>query len=82
MVARDVRFRGALMSYEGFEDVVGKTAHVSVTIPGGELPGEVVVRVRGGSEAYIAYASEEVERGTQVLVVADRGARSVDVSLL
>ena len=67
------------VSYEVPESVVGKTAHVTVAIPGGARPGEVLVRVRGGSESYIAYADDPVDEGVQVVVVADRGARSLMV---
>ncbi len=56
------------------ESVVGKPAHVTVAIPGGARPGEVLVRVRGGAESFIAYAEEPVDEGVQVVVVADRGA--------
>ncbi len=70
------------MSEGGNNEVVGRTGHVTTAIPGGSEPGEVLVRVRGGTEAYIAYASEPVERGTLVVVVADRGARSLDVAPL
>jgi hypothetical protein len=50
-----------------------------VAIPGGARPGEVLVRVRGGSESYIAYADEPVGEGVQVVILADRGARSLVV---
>ena len=64
------------------EAIVGRTAHVSVTIPGGDRPGEVIVRVRGGAEAYIAYSERAVGVGTQVVVVDDRGARTLVVAPL
>ena len=67
------------VSYEVPESVVGKTAHVTVAITGGARPGEVLVRVRGGSESYIAYADEPVDEGVQVVILADRGARSLMV---
>ena len=43
-------------------------------------PGEVLVRVRGGSEAFIAWSAEPLPRGTTVLVIESRGHRAVDVS--
>lgn len=61
------------------ESVVGRIGHVVVTIPGGDRPGEVIVQVRGGTERYIAYCEDPVERGQVVLITADRGGRSVDV---
>jgi hypothetical protein len=60
-------------------EVTGKVGRVIVRVRGSEGPGEVLVRVRGGSEAFIAYADTEIERDTDVLVVASRGERSVDV---
>lgn len=42
-------------------------------------PGEVLVRVRGGTETYIAWSDEPLEKGSTVLVIESRGARAVDV---
>lgn len=42
-------------------------------------PGEVVVQVRGGSEAFLAWSDEPLAKGTRVLVVESRGHRAVDV---
>lgn len=39
----------------------------------------MVVRVRGGSEAFLAWSEEPLAKGTRVLVVASRGERAVDV---
>lgn len=72
-----------MMSRPDFDSVVGRPAYVTVAIPGGgSQAGEVLVRVRGGTESYIAYADEAVNVGTQVIVLADRGARSVLVAPL
>jgi hypothetical protein len=57
----------------------GKSGYVSVAIPGDKRAGEVTVSIRGGTESFIAFAEHPIERGRQVLVVGDRGARSVDV---
>jgi hypothetical protein len=70
------------MSSPGPDVVVGRPAHVSLPIPGGAEPGEVLVRVRGGSETYIAFADEAVAEGEQVVIVADRGGRTVTVAPL
>jgi len=59
--------------------LVGRTAHVNVAIPGGDKAGEVVVRVRGGSESYIAFSDTPIDTGSQVVVVDVRGARTVVV---
>lgn len=42
-------------------------------------PGEAVVRVRGGTEAFLAWSEEPLAKGTRVLVVESRGERAVDV---
>lgn len=60
-------------------EVTGKMGRVIVRVRGSKGPGEVLVRVRGGSEAFIAYADIEIERGTDVLVIHSRGERAVDV---
>ncbi len=60
-------------------EVTGKVGRVIVRVRGSKGPGEVMVRVRGGSEAFIAYSDTEIERDTDVLVVSSRGERAVDV---
>ena len=65
-----------MMSYAEPDSVVGRPAYVTVAIPGGDRAGEVFLRVRGGTESYIAFADQPVEVGTEVVVLADRGARS------
>jgi hypothetical protein len=60
-------------------EVHGKVGHVIIRIRGAAGPGEVLVKVRGGTEAFIAYADEVIERGEDVLVVDSRGHRCVDV---
>lgn len=61
------------------DEVAGRVGHVSVAIPGGNRPGEVVVQIRGGTERYIAYCDVAVGRGEPVLVTTERGGRCVDV---
>jgi hypothetical protein len=70
------------MSYVASDTVVGMPAYVTVAIPGGARAGEVLLRVRGGTESYIAYADQAVGVGAQVVVIADRGARTVLVAPL
>ena len=43
-------------------------------------PGEVLVQIRGGSEAFIAWSPDPLPKGTTVLVIDERGNRAVDVS--
>jgi membrane protein implicated in regulation of membrane protease activity len=61
-------------------DALNKAAIVVSRVPGGNSPGEVQIRIRGGTECYMAYADQPIEVGTQVVVVADRGARSLFVA--
>jgi hypothetical protein len=51
--------------------------HVGTRGQGG--PGEAVVQVRGGSEAFLAWSEQPLAKGTRVLVVESRGERAVDV---
>lgn len=37
------------------------------------------MRVRGGTETFLAWSAEPLARGTRVLVVTSRGGRQVDV---
>ncbi|HTW97791.1 MAG TPA: hypothetical protein VMD59_03385 [Acidimicrobiales bacterium] len=57
----------------------GKVGFVTVAIPGAGRAGEVRVAIRGGTEHFIAYAEQPIARGSEVLIIADRGARAVDV---
>jgi hypothetical protein len=59
--------------------VIGCVGVLHVGTRGQRGPGEVVVQVRGGSEAFLAWSDEPLAKGTQVLVVESRGQRAVDV---
>jgi hypothetical protein len=61
------------------ESPVGCTGTVIVATRGDERPGEVLVKVRGGTEAYLAWSERPLSRGTQVLVYNTRGERALDV---
>jgi hypothetical protein len=58
---------------------VGCTGTVIVATRGDEGPGEVLVTMRGGTEAYLAWSEQPLARGTQVLVYNARGDRALDV---
>ena len=58
---------------------VGRVARVLVALRGADRPGEVELVLDGVLQTWIAYSDEELARGATVLVVAERGARSVDV---
>jgi len=52
---------------------------VTVATRGAGGPGEVLVKVRGGTEAYLAWSEQPLARGTRVLVFNTRGERTLDV---
>jgi len=62
------------------ESVIGSIGVLVVGTRGPQGPGEVLVKIRGGSEAYIAWSPAPIPKGATVLVIESRGARSVDVS--
>jgi hypothetical protein len=61
------------------ESLLGKVGRVTVSIPAGG-PGEVLLSVRGGSEAYAAWSDEPIARHSRVVVVDHISARSVLVA--
>jgi hypothetical protein len=61
------------------EPVLGKLAIVSHRIVPGK-PGEVIVHIRGGTETYMAYADVELPAQSEVLVIGQRSARTVEVT--
>lgn len=61
------------------EAVVGRTGVVLVATRGAAGPGEVLVGVRGGTEAFLAWSDEALPKGTRILVVESRGQRQVYV---
>ena len=61
------------------ESAVGCTGTLTVATRGAGGPGEVLVKLRGGTEAYLAWSEEPLAKGTTVLVFNARGQRTVDV---
>jgi hypothetical protein len=59
---------------------IGCVGVITVATRGEAGPGEVLVKIRGGSEAFIAWSPDPLPRGTTVRVIEERGARTVDVS--
>jgi hypothetical protein len=59
--------------------VIGCTGELIIATRGTAGPGEVLVRIRGGSEAFLAWSEQPLPRGATVLVVESRGTRQVDV---
>ena len=62
--------------------VIGKVGRVTGAIEAGRM-GEVMIPVRGGSEAFYAYAGdgdEAIPKGTRVVVIEHEPPRTVIVS--
>ena len=63
------------------DPLVGTVGYVSVPIPPSGA-GEVMLGVRGGTEAFAAYSDEPIPKHERVVVVECRSARSVTVTPL
>ena len=61
------------------ESLLGKIGRVTVSIPA-DGPGEVLLPVRGGTEAFAAWSDEPIMRHRRVVVVDSMSARSVFVT--
>jgi membrane protein implicated in regulation of membrane protease activity len=59
--------------------LIGKVGTVIIAIRGGERAGEVRLLVEGIAHYYLAYATEPIPAGKEVLVINNRGARQIDV---
>lgn len=57
----------------------GHTGELVVATRGSGGPGEVLIRIRGGSETFVAWSDTALPKGATVLVVATREHREVDV---
>lgn len=63
------------------ESLIGKVGRVTVSIPA-DGPGEVLLPVRGGTEAFAAWSDEPIPRHRRIVVVESISARSVFVTPL
>jgi hypothetical protein len=61
------------------ESSVGSIGVLTVATRGDDGPGEVLIRIRGGSEAFLAWSDKPLPKGATVLVIESRGLRAVDV---
>ena len=61
------------------DGLVGAIGRVTVPIPD-EGPGEVLLPVRGGTEAFAAWADEPIAKHTRVMVIDCLSGRSVHVT--
>lgn len=58
---------------------VGLSGVITVATQGSDGPGEVAIAIRGGTESFLARSQRPLARGTEVVVVAVGGPRSVVV---
>ena len=61
------------------ESSIGRVGVLTVGTRGDDGPGEVFIKIRGGSEAFLAWSDKPLPEGSTVLVIDSRGARAVDV---
>jgi hypothetical protein len=61
------------------ESCIGAIGVITVATRGLAGPGEVRIKVRGGSEHFLAWSDTSLPRGATVLVTESRGTRAVDV---
>jgi hypothetical protein len=62
------------------ESAIGRVGVITIATRGQAGPGEVLIRIRGGSESFLAWSETPLCRGTTVLVIDNRGKRTVDVT--
>ena len=56
------------------EACIGSVGVLSVATRGADGPGEVHIKIRGGSETFLAWSEKPLPRGATVLVIESRGA--------
>jgi hypothetical protein len=61
------------------ESSIGSVGVLTVATRGADGPGEVHIKIRGGSETFLAWSDTPLPKGSTVLVIDSRGARTVDV---
>lgn len=61
------------------ESCIGRLGILTVGTRGSVGPGEALVKLRGGTETYLAWSDTPLSKGTTVLIIESRGARTVDV---
>ena len=61
------------------ETSIGRIGVLTVATRGGDGPGEVHIKIRGGTETFLAWSEKPLPKGATVLVTESRGTRAVDV---
>jgi hypothetical protein len=64
---------------DGDPSAIGRVGVLTIGTRGPNGPGEVLIKIRGGSESFLAWSSETLPKGTDVLIIESRGARAVNV---
>jgi hypothetical protein len=62
-----------------YDDVVGAVGLLTVASRGADGLGEVQIRLRGGTELFLARSAGPLARGTTVQIIDDLGGRIVEV---
>jgi hypothetical protein len=63
------------------DDLLTMRAQCTVAIPGKGKPGQVLVALSGGTQTFLAYSDEEIEKGAQVVVVDQLDGQRLVVAL-
>lgn len=61
------------------ESPVGLAGRITIATRGKDGPGEVELRIRGGTEVFIAHSDNALPRGAAVIVLTTLGPRTVVV---
>ena len=61
------------------ESAIGTVGVLTIPTRGAAGPGEVRIRIRGGSENFLAWSETPLPKGATVLVIDYLGPRTVDV---
>jgi hypothetical protein len=61
------------------EAAIGTVGVLTIATRGPAGPGEVRIKIRGGSESFLAWSEKPLPKGAIVLIIDYRGPRTVDV---
>ncbi|HEV7206014.1 MAG TPA: hypothetical protein VGN18_15505 [Jatrophihabitans sp.] len=67
------------MTSLGEDSPIGLAGRITTATRGADGPGEVELRIRGGTETFIARSAEPLDKGQPVIVVQTLGPRTVIV---
>jgi hypothetical protein len=70
---------GGWQSLARDESAIGTVGVLTVATRGSHGPGEVRIKIRGGSELFLAWSEAPLPKGATVLVIDYRGPLTVDV---